>query len=94
MITYVNHKDAKLFTLAAEALGADRDSFDVNQYLNRLGELKAISPRFVRLPVYEEDGHKDEEIFVIDANARTIKVPASFSKNGVGVVSDELAEVL
>lgn len=91
MITYVNSKDAKLFELAAEALG--EESLDVEQYLNRLSALTAISPRFVRLPLYEE-GHEDEEIFVIDANARTIKVPASFAKNGVGVVSDELAETV
>ena len=91
MITYVNSKDAKLFELAAEALG--EQSLDVEQYLNRLGDLKAISPKFVRLPLYEE-GHEDEEIFEIDANARTIKVPSSFAKNGVGVVSDELAETV
>lgn len=91
MITYVNSKDAKLFELAAEALG--ETSLDLDQYLNRLADLKEISPRYVRLPLYEE-GHEDEEIFDIDANARIIKVPASFNKNGVGVVSDELAETI
>ena len=91
MITYVNSKDAKLFELAASELG--EQSLDIDQYLNRLSELYAISPRFVRLPLYE-DGHEDEEIFEIDANARTIAVPASFAKNGVGVVSDELAETI
>lgn len=91
MITYVNSKDAKLFELAAADLGVA--SLDIDQYLNSLAELKAISPKYVRLPLYE-DGHEDEEIFEIDANARTIKVPASFSKNGVGVVSDELAETV
>lgn len=91
MITYVNSKEAKLFELAAKDLGLE--SLDIDQYLNKLAELKAISPKYVRLPLYEE-GHEDEEIFEIDANARTIKVPASFSKNGVGVVSDELAETV
>ena len=91
MITYVNSKDAKLFELAAADLGVE--SLDLDQYLNRLAELKAISPRYVRLPLYE-DGHEDEEIFVINANERTIKVPSTFSKNGVGVVSDELAETI
>ena len=91
MITYVNSKDAKLFELAADALGLE--SLDIDQYLNKLAELKAISPKYVRLPLYEE-GHEDEEIFEIDANARTIKVPGSFGKNGVGVVSDELAETV
>lgn len=92
MITYIKSKEAKLFELATKELHAS-ERLDVEQYLNRLDELYAISPRFVRLPVYE-DGHEDEEIFEIDANARTIKVPASFAKNGVGVVSDELAETL
>ena len=91
VITYVNSKDAKLFELAAAELGVE--SLDVDQYLNKLSELKAISPRFVRLPLYEE-GHEDEEIFLINANERTIKIPSSFSKNGVGVVSDEFAEIL
>ena len=91
MITYVNREDAKLFDLAAKALG--ETSLSLDQYLSKLADLKAISPRYVRLPLYE-DGYKDEEIFEIDANARTIKVPASFNKNGVGVVSDELAETV
>ncbi len=91
MITYVNSKEAKLFELAAKDLG--QQSLDIDQYLDKLGELKAISPKYVRLPLYEE-GHEDEEIFEIDANARAIKIPASFSKNGVGVVSDELAEIV
>lgn len=91
MITYVNSKDAKLFELAAKDLGLE--SLDLDQYLNKLAELKAISPKYVRLPLYEE-GHEDEEIFEIDANARTIKIPASFNKNGVGVASDELAETV
>lgn len=36
----------------------------------------------------------DEEYFVIDANARTISVPAAFKKNGVGVYGDHVAEML
>lgn len=91
MITYVNSKDAKLFELAAADLGME--SLDLDQYLNNLAKLKAISPKYVRLPLYE-DNHKDEEIFEIDANARTIKIPTSFSRNGIGVVSDELAETV
>ncbi len=93
MITYVKSQEAKLFEIAAEKLGINQKDLTVDEYLNRLSELYALSPRFVRLPLYE-DGHEDEEIFEIDANARTITVPASFAKNGVGVVSDELAETL
>ena len=91
VITYIKSQDAKLFDIAAEELG--EQSLDIGQYLSRLSELYAKSPRFVRLPVYE-DGHEDEEIFEINANARTIAVPRSFASNGVGVVSDELAETL
>ena len=93
MITYVKSQEAKLFNDAANELGIARDQLTVDEYLRRIGELYSISPRFVRLPLYE-DGHEDEEIFEIDANARTITVPASFAKNGVGIVSDELAEIL
>lgn len=91
VITYVKSNEAKLFEIAAEQLG--ESSLTLDQYLSRLSELYARSPRFVRLPLYE-DGHEDEEIFEIDANARTITVPRSFASNGVGVVSDELAETL
>lgn len=91
MITYVNSKEAKLFEMAAKDL--KMTSLDLDQYLNNLGVLSQISPKYVRLPLYEE-GHEDEEIFQIDANARTIKIPSAFSKNGIGVVSDEFAEIL
>jgi hypothetical protein len=97
VITYVNSSEAKLFDLARQDLldkgidvGAD---WGLDEYLNRLVQLKEISPKYVRLPLYE-DGHRDEEIFEINANERTIKVPSTFSKNGVGVVSDELAETI
>ena len=99
MITYINSAQAKLFELAREALiennieVSDLNNFTLPEYLSKLAQLKEISPKYVRLPLYEE-GHEDEEIFEIDANARAIKVPASFSRNGVGVVSDELAETL
>ena len=93
VITYVNSKDAELFNLAAEQLGIQKGDLSLEEYLNRLSELKAKSPRFVRLPLYEE-GHEDEEVFLINANERTIKIPSSFSKNGIGIVSDELAEIL
>ena len=92
MITYVKSTEAKLFEDAAHILG--REPFDsVAEYLHSLSALKLRSPKYVRLPLYE-DGHEDEEIFEINANERLIKVPASFNKNGVGIVSDELAETL
>ena len=43
--------------------------------------------QFLRLPL-------DEDVFEIDANSRTITVPASFAKNGISVQGDEIAEIL
>lgn len=43
--------------------------------------------RFSMLPV-------DEDVFAIDANARTITVPAAFAKNGISVQSDEISEIV
>lgn len=43
------------------------------------------------LPMEEVYGNN---LFVIDPNARTINVPASFGRNGVSVTGDELAETL
>lgn len=36
----------------------------------------------------------DEDTFNIDANSRVITVPASFARNGIGIQSDELAEII
>lgn len=36
----------------------------------------------------------DEELFEIDANSRSIKIPTEFSKNGIGVQGDHMAEVI
>ena len=36
----------------------------------------------------------DEELFEINANTRNIQTPTDFSRNGVGVVGDELAEII
>ena len=37
---------------------------------------------------------RDEGLFEIDANSRKINIPAEFSRNGVGVQGDELAEII
>lgn len=49
--------------------------------------LHSAGRRYTMLPI-------DEDTFDIDANARTITVPADFAKNGIGVQGDELSEVL
>ena len=59
----------------------------LNDYFCNIIELSGINPQYVVLPL-------DEEIFEINANARTITVPASFKKNGVGVQGDHTAETV
>lgn len=49
--------------------------------------LHSAGRRYAMLPL-------DEEPFLIDANKRTITVPAGFASNGVAVQGDQLAEVL
>ena len=59
-------------------------------YIKDLAEIRdneQYLSKYVVLPL-------DEEPFAIDANARTITVPATFKKNGIGVQGDEGAEML
>lgn len=56
---------------------------DATEFLDATDEAKS----FLRLPL-------DEEVLAINADTRTITVPSSFSRYGVGVQGDELAEVL
>lgn len=66
---------------------------DIGDYFLLLEQIKEIAyskdgdPSFLILPI-------DEEMFAIDANSRSIKVPNSFAKNGIGVKGDELAEII
>ena len=98
MITYIDAKNASkyhlLFNKASLALGEEEGFIStLDQYYSHLEELAALDnpnngkQSFLRLPL-------DEDVFEIDANARTITVPASFAKNGVSVQGDEVAEVL
>lgn len=43
--------------------------------------------RFLMMPL-------EEEYFKIDANSRTINIPSTYVKNGVGVTGDQIAETL
>lgn len=51
------------------------------------GRDKVISDKLLILPLDEND-------FAIDADSRKISIPASFSKNGVGVAGDHFVETL
>ena len=49
---------------------------------------------------YKDEGRRyailpvDEELFEIDANSRMITVPKNFRQNGIGVIGDQMAEVV
>ena len=63
------------------------DITSLDEYFSYIVQLNEISRRYTILPL-------DEEVFTIDANARTITVPPSFAKNGIGVQGDEVAEIV
>ena len=63
------------------------DITSLDEYFSYIVQLNEISRRYTILPL-------DEEVFTIDANARTITVPPSFVKNGIGVQGDEVAEIV
>lgn len=64
----------------------------LNEYFAYLEDIMAATSGdqqkfFVRLPL-------DEDVFAINADTRTISVPANFNRAGVGVQGDEMAEVV
>lgn len=59
----------------------------LNDYFCNIVELAKVNTQYVVLPL-------DEEPFEINANARTINIPASFKKNGAGVQGDHTAETV
>lgn len=63
------------------------DITSLDEYFSYIVQLNEISRRYTILPL-------DEEVFTIDANSRTITVPPSFVKNGIGVQGDEVAEIV
>lgn len=63
------------------------DITSLDEYFSYIVQLNEISRRYTILPL-------DEEVFTIDANTRTITVPTSFAKNGIGVQGDEVAEIV
>jgi len=60
----------------------------VNQRENANGVIEGIRGGYLLLMP------ADEEIFEIDANTRTITVPAKIKKNGIGVYGDHRAEMI
>jgi hypothetical protein len=60
---------------------------NINKLLNLKDKSANYCRRYTILPL-------DENYFSIDTNTRKIEVPASFSKNGVGVQGDMGAETI
>ena len=96
MITYINPANAEkysvLFTEFSNVIGEPITSLD--EYFGKLHDVVTDSSldqdlriKFTKLPL-------DEDYFVIDANTRKISVPTDFTRNGVGVLGDNKAEVL
>lgn len=69
-----------LTRLHADQVGASEDNEGYSKY-----------SKFLMLPMDEIHG---SNVLVIDPNSRAITIPASFSRNGVSVTGDELAETL
>jgi hypothetical protein len=59
----------------------------LDEYFSYIVELNNISRRYTILPL-------DEDVFEINANDRSITVPASFKKNGISVQGDEVSEIV
>ena len=66
---------------------ASDDITSLDEYFSYIVQLNEINRRYTILPL-------DEEVFEIDANARTITVPKSFQTNGISVQGDEIAEIV
>lgn len=60
---------------------------NIESYYGRLGDIKLLDNKFLRLPL-------DEPVFEIDANTRNINIPAEFRSNGLSVQGDHLAEMV
>ena len=69
-----------LTRLHADQVGASEDNEGYSKY-----------SKFLMLPMDEIHGNN---VLVIDPNSRAITIPTSFSRNGVSVTGDELAETL
>lgn len=71
--------------LSQEEIDAGR-FLSLDGYFAHIDKLVSLHPKYVLIP-------SDENPFEIDANTRTIKVPASFSKCA-GVVGDNMCEII
>lgn len=62
----------------------------LDEYFNWIYDLGNSNVKFLMLPLDE----LVNSMFIVDANARTIKVPDAFKRNGIAVQGDKLVETL
>lgn len=88
---------------ALEASGSSTRVTDFESYFGNISEIKRLATNFVGSASGDATSGTpgkfllmplDEPLFEIDANKRLINVPADFSKNGIGVRGDHMAETL
>lgn len=91
MITSLTKQNKGLYQKFFEDVSKEIDGYEVaslQDFFQNLTDIGAIKDgKFLILPL-------DEEPLKIDANKRTITLPASFKKNGIGVMGDQIAEIL
>lgn len=77
------------------ALDGNEDSISsLESYYANITRIAPLTTNFHSAPYKYFLMPIDEPVFEIDANKRTITVPQTFAKNGVGVHGDHMAEIL
>ena len=88
---------------ALEESGSQTRVTDFESYFGNISEIKKLATNFVGSASGDATSGTpgkfllmplDEPLFEIDANKRLINVPTEFSKNGIGVRGDHMAETL
>lgn len=94
MITRIDANNVDKYSVFFNSVSTETNSIgSLNEYFGQLHDLingKENDPeiiKYLKLPL-------DEDYLAIDANTRRINIPANFSRNGIGVVGDNTAEVV
>ena len=73
-----------------EGYSVARGITSLDEYFNWIYDLGNSNVKFLMLPLDELVNN----MFIIDANTRTIKIPDAFKRNGIAVEGDKLVETL
>jgi len=79
---------------ALEAAGSETRIDSLESYFANIIEISELSTNFHDAPYKFFLMPLDEPLFEIDADKRSIAVPSTFNKNGIGVRGDHMAETL